>query len=557
MQPSTPSPDPAPRSAFLWQTLLVFLAFFAVVFFYQWMEGAYESEFGGHPDEAAHYVTGLMIHDYLAGGLLGSPLAYAENYYKHYPKVALGNWPPVFYLAQAAWMLVFGPGRSSALLLMTMLTAALATLVFRILKEEFNGTMAATGTLLFVSLPLIQKYDGMVMGEILTATLMFGAVICFGRFLDNGRNSDAIWFGLLSALAIMTKGNGGALVLVPPVAILLTRKFSVLKRPALWIAAGLVVVIAGPWTWHFREQCKSGWEEPAISWHFTRQALVYFPLKFLIALGFVLAVLVAIGCISLIANRPKNIGKWASFAALLVSVPVFQSIIPAGQEARHLIPAIPCAILFAMAGLSCLIGWLARRELPAGTVQTSACAVLIALFFSTGFLPATRVIGFSSIGTHPGFSPFQVGWKGYSGFGPVVDTILADPANKNAVFLISSDARGEGMFVSEVAMRDRQRPGHVVERASKLLASSKWNGGDYKTKPESSTQEGVLKSLLESPIQLIVIDSAMPDAKEHNLLLRATVESHPQSFKRIDSSPIIREGVSQSGPIYVFRVQRS
>ena len=194
MQPSS-APQENRRSAFLWQTLFVFLVCFVIILLFQWREGAYESEFGSHPDEAAHYVTGLMIRDYLASGLHGSPMAYANNYYQHYPKVALGNWPPVFYLVQAPWMLAFGPGRTSVLLLMTALAAVLAVMTFNTLYNEFGEITAATGTLIFVSLPIIQKYSGMVMGEILTAILMFGAILFLGRFLDGGRGADAIGFG--------------------------------------------------------------------------------------------------------------------------------------------------------------------------------------------------------------------------------------------------------------------------------------------------------------------------------------------------------------------------
>ena len=73
------------------------ITIFAVVVALQWTHGAYQAEFGAHPDEAAHYVTGLMIRDYIAAGMPGHPMAYTQNYYNHYPKVALGNWPPLFY----------------------------------------------------------------------------------------------------------------------------------------------------------------------------------------------------------------------------------------------------------------------------------------------------------------------------------------------------------------------------------------------------------------------------------------------------------------------------
>ena len=189
------------------------------------------------------------------------------------------------------------------------------------------------------------------------------------------------------------------------------------------------------------------------------------------------------------------------------------------------------------------------------TVQIIACTVVVTLFFMTGFAPARGAIGFSSLGDHLEFSPFRIAWKGYTGFGDMLDRLRDDPANKEAVFLISSDARGEGMFVSEVAMRDARRPGRIIQRASKLLASSAWNGSGYQLQV-AATKEAVLKAVLDSPIQLVVIDSAMPNPREHNQLLKAAVESHPEIFHPVLSSPILREGVAQHQLIRVYRVVR-
>jgi hypothetical protein len=40
--------------------------FLAVAVAFQWLGGVYQSEFGGHPDEPAHYVTGLFVRDAIA-----------------------------------------------------------------------------------------------------------------------------------------------------------------------------------------------------------------------------------------------------------------------------------------------------------------------------------------------------------------------------------------------------------------------------------------------------------------------------------------------------------
>src|SRR5580698_3052623 len=75
--------------------------------------GAYTSDFAADPDEAPHVVSGLLIRDYPEGHLFENPLRYAENYYVHFPKVAIGHWPPMFHAVEGLWMLVFGRNKTS------------------------------------------------------------------------------------------------------------------------------------------------------------------------------------------------------------------------------------------------------------------------------------------------------------------------------------------------------------------------------------------------------------------------------------------------------------
>src|SRR5579883_1579952 len=66
--------------------LAFYIPLFALVVVLQWRSGTYGSEFGHEPDEPAHVVSALMVHDYIAARFPGSPLHYAESYYLHYPK---------------------------------------------------------------------------------------------------------------------------------------------------------------------------------------------------------------------------------------------------------------------------------------------------------------------------------------------------------------------------------------------------------------------------------------------------------------------------------------
>src|SRR5262245_35352818 len=44
---------------------------------------AFSTELADHPDEAAHFVTGVMVYDYLTTALGASPTPYAMEYYAH------------------------------------------------------------------------------------------------------------------------------------------------------------------------------------------------------------------------------------------------------------------------------------------------------------------------------------------------------------------------------------------------------------------------------------------------------------------------------------------
>src|SRR5262249_27514784 len=101
----------------------------------QVMNGAYANEFGNYSDEPAHFVTGLMVHDYLRAGDWTSPVKFAERFYIHYPKVAIGHWGLTFYVVQALWEALFGASRASVLLLMATTTSLLAISVYYLIPR--------------------------------------------------------------------------------------------------------------------------------------------------------------------------------------------------------------------------------------------------------------------------------------------------------------------------------------------------------------------------------------------------------------------------------------
>lgn len=501
--------------------LSVFLAALAAVVLLQWGSGAYQSEFGGHPDEAAHYITGLMMRDYMAAGFPGSPMSYAKDYYEHYPKIGLGVWPPVFYMAQSAWTLLLPISRGSLMALMAVLTAGLSLLLWRSASALSGRIVAGALIVVLLGCELVQRHSTMVMAEMLSALWMFSAVLAFGEFLDKERGRWAIAFGALASMAILTKGTGLALALVPPLGLLLAGKPRLAKHPCLWGAAGLVLLLAGPWTFMTKDLGKGGWLAPSPNLAFSLQAAPYYIQKLSSALGWPVLLLALVGIATL--RKTSLPGRSAACAGLVVNVWAFQSIAPVGLEARHLIPALPAAIL--LAG----VGWtnLTRKIPVAGRIGMGVVVIAFALFSAQ--LPKTSF-----------------------GFAPAAERILKEQGNSPV--LVSSDATGEGMFIAEMASRDPDRPSFLVQRASKVLASSQWSGSDYK--PRFETGEALGQFLATGQYRFLLVDDSLPKPKRtaHHKLFESVLNARPETFRLLGTFPIQRNGQPQAGNARLFEV---
>src|SRR5262245_8846983 len=103
-----------------------FLACFAAAILLQLYSGAYGAERGMYSDEAAHFMNGLLIRDYVYDGLGENPVTFAESYYQRFPKIAVGMWPPLFHVTLG---LVLLPGwrPDIAAVVLVALTAAWTT----------------------------------------------------------------------------------------------------------------------------------------------------------------------------------------------------------------------------------------------------------------------------------------------------------------------------------------------------------------------------------------------------------------------------------------------
>lgn len=438
----------------------------------QWARGDWAGGWSGHQDEASHFVSGVMVHDYMAHHLGEAPMPFAERYYDHYPKVAIGHWPPGFYVLQAIWYFLFPPGLLPALWLMAGIVAVTGWVMAREIRR-FSPSLALPCAVLWLVLPPIRANAEKVLSEPLVTLLSLLALCCFARYLETPHARWTILFGLLASMAILTKGTGFALALVPPLAIVFTRRWDLLRRWSFWIPAAIVAVLCLPWYLFVpgaKHERVANYGGPQWMKHRMKEGITQF-----MAALFPFPLWAAIGAAVVLVMR--QLRKWP-FGACAVAATVGNLAGTTGiavWETRHLVAVgPPLLIIGAFAIHQQSQRWIGVRWLaPAGYAALLGC-VTICLALDK---PVDRSL---------------------TDYRAVAQAIVG----RSPVFL-AGYADMEGDLISEIAVREA-RPKTVVIRAGKVMTESNLMGTRFKL---TMSVPAELKAYLDRrAVQVVVVD---------------------------------------------------
>lgn len=510
-------------------SLGVLFILLALTLILQVRSGAYESDFGGHADEAAHVVTGLMVRDYLAGPVWSGthPMRYAEDYYSRFPKVAIGHYPPGFYVVEGLWLL---PSRTktAALLLPVFLTTLMAWIIFMASRHLMTFPAAFAAAVVFPLMHLVQTYTAIVMSDMLLVILCLLATLAFARFLATGWARWSLAFGLLAAAAILTKGSGLLLALVPPIAILLTARWRVLLAPKLWLAPLPVLLFAVPWLVMTTHITAEGMSAAPLSEYFLQAIPYYFTHMFsVLGIGLIVltvtAVVLSVKCV----RQEKALSATeATLWGLVIAVLLFYCVVPSGLDERYLLPVIPPILILGFAALDRIASGVRARysNLPALSL-----VVAIAL-----------VVGWETSASAK---------KVFTGSTQAITSLLR-ASDQPITLLVCSDSRGEGALVAAAALLAPDRI--VVERGTKLLSTSDWLGRGY---TENFSNDGEMFELLEdSGISHVIVDEGVPESAiwSHQRAISKAISERRDQFPLVTEVPARRREMKSQLTIATF-----
>ena len=511
-------------------------AYGLLTFWVIWLHYHYASLMLGaeqvYSDPPAHFTSGVMVYEYLRSALGVNPLKFAEGFYVRYPKVAIGQWPPVYYVIQTLWYCLFGVSIRAAQTLSAIISLGLAWLLYRRLRLAGLSGGAFLAVLLFLAMPLIQKASWQIMSDLLTGLFVFLAVMTFSSLLQQPRWQTGCRFLLWSLLAILTKGTAWALgpfVLLAP---LLAGRTGCYKASWYWGSALLMAVLAAVFFLVMNSKgmgypidiayLLSRFSSAGLTW---RERLA--PLQPL--LDFVPASVLGMATLGMFAALTA---RWrhgdmspATTDALLaatwvLSQAAFLFVLPLTAESRALIPAIAAAILLVTRAMQ----WL-TISLKSDIRQWVWLVISGCILANAGIISANRVEGFAEAAAS---IPYPL---------------------KGALILISSDPGGEGAFIVERLVNDPNKAG-IVLRAGQMLTESNWMGTS--NRPIFQSSEAMLEHLIALNISYVVLDYSVSAPMTYQRLLADAVTSHPAVFQLVEKTQVMDTRGARRGQIGVF-----
>jgi hypothetical protein len=434
-------------------------------------------------DEPSHFLNGYFISSYLKAHFGANPLAFATDYYVHYPKISIGHWPPAYYgilgllflVIPATYPWVFGVNVLMASLPALGVAAALARLGGR--------TVAVAGVVAFMLTPLVAEGQIMFMVDQPLAACMLAATATWIAYAERQTWARAIGFAALAALAVLIKGNGWVAVLIPVAHLALTNRWRLLLSVKLLVAAVLGALAVVPWYLVTAKIAADGFNYQMgwpYAWHALRANLTFLADN-VSPLGAALALFAVVAEWRVRKADPSRWNIVAGIVALILATLALQSIVPVDIVDRYMAPALPAVVVLALLG-----AWrLLTLNMAAGRkpLRMVAATIVLVCMLAPGVLHLAQRPPKSDVGAE------------------AVAALIA-PGAAPVVTVVDGAAGYEGSVIAASAVHDPHLRNYLV-RSSKMLADSNFMGSSYSLKFAGNA--GVLAELARLGVQNVVL----------------------------------------------------
>ena len=475
-------------------------------------------------DSSIHLANGLFWLDYLEA-FPESPKPYAKAYQARYQIVDPIKYPPLFYLAEAGALRIFGPSPSSAKGLV--LTACLVASFYQMAwLRRWVGREAGYFAALFPMLPDVTRYSHAILLNIPAVTLQLIALYHARSWLEKPSRSLQLALGVVAAFLAMLCYQGAVpLVLVIAAWVVVLGRLALLRSPrVLMLALVAALPIAVWWV------ASIGETNDQISWLNNSPSLrrpgiwYWYTGKILRAFSAAILGLAGLGVLAGLTRTRWRREVFLSGSWCLVTYGFLTYL--KGKDPRYILPlASPLLALSAIATLAAT-----RAGRPTNRVIASATLPLVIagiLGWLAWFNPIQKVTGYAPLASY-------------------VDQM----ADGGAVLVESNAKPGEEILIVQAMLKDRGFRNQYMGYRLLMFFAGIEKPDDLRS--YGATPEEAVAAILEhSGCLLVVIDQRRPEEPDPiGDALRAVLDG--PSFTPVRSFAI-DEPSSGPGQAIVYR----
>lgn len=445
------------------------------------------------PDESAHYVNTLFLADWLRAGC-PAPLAYARDFYAHFPKLSIGHWPPGWYALLAPGWAVVRPSPAAAAVFSAFVAGLPAALIVWALDRAGARAVGIVAGLAYLLSPLVAEEARFFRLDQPVALVAGIAAIAWTRAAERPSLPRYLLFGALAATATLTKGNGALVMLVPAFEIALARRWRQLADWRLWVAAIATLIVVAPW-YAISFRISAGGFNYAPGFAYARLSLAATSGALLHAVGIPGVALATVGAVTGWRRPAAAMPVRIALATILATL-VFQAAIPVALEDRYALPALPWLVALAALGLRAVARRSAAPPFRAPLATALAGLLIAPLAAETWGKPPKPDMA--------------------------APALAADMVRRPGIWLVDGRAGGEGAVIAAAAYADRGRRAVWAARASQWLSASDFMGRGYRLTVHSPAQARAMLDRLGVRGVVSIAERGRP-AYPHSALLRRAV----------------------------------
>ena len=191
-------------------------------------------------DSSRHAMNGVFIRDFFLDGGLNHPKEYALEYYKKYPAINIGFYPPFFYVTSAPFLALFRVNHNISQLVVVIYCLAAGVATYAICKPH-TDQLAATATALFVmTMPGMALWTRQVQLDVPALALLLVATYFLIRHLETGLSTTLFAAVVALGCAVLTRVQ---IVFAFPAIIFFLFLYNYQNRPPLKIRIAAIAVL--------------------------------------------------------------------------------------------------------------------------------------------------------------------------------------------------------------------------------------------------------------------------------------------------------------------------